>query len=153
MQEKPHRLDSALYHGHRAIAFTCCVAQRQNCFRDASAVRAVENILLQSLTKYNANAHVYLFMPDHLHVLLEGKDAQTDLYECIVHFKQRSGFWLVKHAGVRWQKDFYDHILRKEDEIEKQVRYILENPVRKGITDDWKSYSYKGSTVYDFGQW
>ncbi len=153
MQEKHHRLQQSLYSGHRAIAFTCCIEDRKKCFTNDPTFRAIENLFLQSLQKYKVDAHVYLFMPDHLHLLLEGKTIDANLYECMVHFKQRSGFWLSKNLATRWQKDFYDHILRKDEEIEKHVRYILENPVRKGIVENWKTYPYKGSTVYNFDQW
>ena len=44
-----------------------------------------------------------------------------------------------------WQKDFYDHVIKKEESIAKQVRYILNNPVRKGLVDLWDKYPYSGS--------
>ena len=153
MEEKPHRLSKNPYRGHQAVALTCCINERKNCFITDKVFRVIENIFLQSLQKYTVNAHVYLFMPDHLHMVLEGKDQNANMYECMLRFKQRSSFWLSKNLGMRWQKDFYDHILRKDEEIEKHVRYILENPVRRGITNDWKAYPYKGSTTYNFNQW
>ncbi|OGL65016.1 hypothetical protein A3B21_05370 [Candidatus Uhrbacteria bacterium RIFCSPLOWO2_01_FULL_47_24] len=153
VKEKPHRLDPALYRGHRAVAFTCCIEERKTYFTNNDTFLPIKELLIDSLQKYATDAHVYLFMPDHLHVLLEGKQEHSNLYECVVNFKQRSGFWFSKNIGARWQKDFYDHVLRADEEIEKHVRYILENPVRKGITNDWKSYPYKGSTIYDFSTW
>lgn len=153
VQEKPHRLATHNYSGYSAVAFTCCIADRKLCFTENQAVRAIEKILLESLTRYRVAAHAYLFMPDHLHLLIQGEKRDANLYECIVHFKQRSGFWLTKNTYARWQKDFYDHVLRQGEEIEKHVRYILENPVRKNIVENWKTYPYKGSTLYDFSQW
>lgn len=41
----------------------------------------------------------------------------------------------------------------KDDDIEKQVYYILENPVRKGLVNNWKEYPFKGSTIYNFEKW
>jgi len=89
-------------------------------------------------------------MPDHLHVLLEGEDEASDVWKAAVLFKQLSGFAFKQSQGrPLWQKDFFDHVLRKEEETEKHVRYILDNPIRKGIVQDWSRYPYKGSTVYD----
>jgi hypothetical protein len=34
----------------------------------------MEDFLLLSLDKFGVAAHVYLFMPDHLHMLLGGKE-------------------------------------------------------------------------------
>ena len=66
----------------------------------------------------------------------------------IVKFKQKSGF-LLAGQGLRWQKNYYDHILLTEEEIRKHIRYVLENPVRKGLILDWREYPFKGSTCYD----
>jgi len=41
-----------------------------------------------------------------------------------------------------WQKNFYDHIVRKEESILKIAEYILNNPVRKGMALRWESYPY-----------
>jgi putative transposase len=114
----------------------------------------VREILLNALRKANCDAHAYLFMPDHCHLLIEGNSDESDLWQCVVDFKQGSGFWLAKKGYVeQWQKDFYDHILRNDEDLEKQARYILGNPVRKGLVTDWRAYPYKGSTIYDFDQW
>ena len=153
MAEKPHRLLLDLYRGHRAIAFTCCIYDRVPYFVHQNNVRSIEDMLRTTLIRHKTNAHVYLFMPDHLHLLLEGIDTQADLYKCMTDFKQKSGFWLSKNADVRWQKDFYDHILREDEPIEKHIRYILKNPERKNLIENWKLYPHKGSTLYDFNQW
>jgi hypothetical protein len=50
-------------------------------------------------------------------------------------------------------KNFYDHIIRNDENYEKVIYYILNNPVRAGIVDHWKKYPYKGSTVYNFDEW
>jgi REP element-mobilizing transposase RayT len=46
---------------------------------------------------------------------------------------------------IRWQKDFYDHVIRTNEDIAAQVRYILDNPVRKGLASSWEEYPFKGS--------
>jgi hypothetical protein len=51
--------------------------------------------------------------------------------------------------GIRWQKDFYDHIIKKNEGLSTQVRYILDNPVRNGIVSHWQEYRYKGSIGCD----
>ncbi|CUU10830.1 Transposase IS200 like [Candidatus Kryptobacter tengchongensis] len=89
-------------------------------------------------------------MPDHLHLVLEGNSEEADLWKAIVYFKQKTGYWLSRNGwDAKWQKDFYDHILRKDEDLKKHIRYILENPVRKGLTNDWMNYEFKGSIDYD----
>jgi len=87
-------------------------------------------------------------------MLLQGKSVFADTLRTMSNFKQKSGYWLSKnHPEIEWQKSFYDHILRTDDEIDNQIRYFLENPVRKGIIEDWKKYPWKGSMMYDLNEW
>jgi len=95
------------------------------------------------------NIYAYCFMPDHLHILL-GSDERTDIVKCIRKFKQLTGYRVKSQFGFTlWQKSFYDHILRKEENIREVARYILENPVRKGLVDDFRNYPFLGSTVIE----
>lgn len=65
-------------------------------------------------------------------------------------FKQKTGYWLSKNdMRAQWQKDHSDHIIRKEEDILKYIRYILDNPVRKGIVTNRTDYPFKGSTALD----
>jgi len=69
-------------------------------------------------------------------------------------FKQKTGFWLSRnHSTVHWQKDFYDHIVRSNEAIEKHIQYILNNPVRMGLVGNWKDHPFKGSTIHRLDEW
>ncbi len=89
-------------------------------------------------------------MPDHQHMTITGTHEDADLIKIITGYKQKAGYWLSKNgAGIRWQKDFYDHVLKKNEDLSTQVRYILDNPVRKGLVSHWKEYRDKGSIGCD----
>ena len=149
-RENPHRLDRRLYRGRTICTFTCCVHDRLSLFSSDQVFSVFQQKLLTSLEQNHCVTPVYLFMPDHLHALVEGVNDQADLWKTIVDFKQQTGYWLsVNHYIERWQKDFFDHILRKDEDLTTQVNYILNNPVRAHLVDTWNEYSYKGSTVYD----
>lgn len=152
--EHKHRLSKNLYIGKIVCAFTICVLNKQKLFLSKEIFDVATNVLLESLKKNNSEAHIYLFMPDHCHLLIEGKTEKSNLWRCIAYFKQKCGYWLAKqNYKEKWQKDFYDHILRKDEDVIKQVKYILGNPVRKGLVNNWKNYPFKGSTIYDFNKW
>ena len=158
--EKKHRLAKELYKGYKIVTFTLCIMDRKHVFTNDKIFYTMEKFLIKSLEKFDCSSLVHLFMPDHCHITIEGCSEEADLWNCIVDFKQRSGFWLAKQKcghglqpRIRWQKDFYDHILRKDEDVEKHVMYILNNPVRKGIVEDWRDYPYKGSTKFNFNEW
>ena len=41
-----------------------------------------------------------------------------------------------------WQPGFYDHRLRNEHDLQRQARYIIENPVRAGLAGYAEGYPY-----------
>ena len=152
--EKKHRLWPELYKGESVIAFTGCVKERASLFENKSAFIKIEEILLQELQSFKCEAYIYLFMPDHFHFILTGKDSSSNIKQCIDTFKQKSGYWLSKNLSkFKWQKDYYDHIMRNTEDLTAQILYILNNPVRAGIVDYWKQYKFKGSTIYNFDEW
>ena len=154
VRERKHRLPKEAYCGFVVVAFTACIRNRTYLFKNDLLVREFEEILLQELVKFKCEAIVYLFMPEHCHLLLQGKHESAQVLTVMKSFKQKTGFWLSQNRPrIKWQKDFYDHILVGEEEISKHIRYILENPVRKGIVQHWKDYPYKGSTVYNLDEW
>jgi REP element-mobilizing transposase RayT len=57
--------------------------------------------------------------------------------------------WKHHHKGGIWQISFYDHFLRKDEDLRQVANYIVENPVRKGLVDNWRDYELCGSLVWD----
>jgi REP element-mobilizing transposase RayT len=111
-------------------------------------------MLLDALKRSECAAEVFLFMPDHTHLLLRGESEAADVLRAMRTFKQQSGFWLsLNHPSIHWQKDYYDHILRSDEAFERHIHYILNNPVRKGMVENWKDYRFKGSTTYNLDEW
>ena len=148
--EKKHRLNLNSYSGFVKCSFTLCIKNRVNIFIDEAIVSTFVEILKESIKKYECKNYIYLFMPDHLHLILEGISENSDLWGAVKYFKQKTGYWFSRNCNnVRWQKDFYDHILRKEEDLRKHIRYILDNPVRKGLVENWENYKFKGSIDYE----
>lgn len=93
-------------------------------------------------------------MPDHCHLLVKGNNQNSDVKNCIDRFKQKSGFWLAQNKpDFKWQKDYYDHILRDNEDLKNHLLYILNNPIRERLVDSWKDYIYKGSSCFDVDKW
>jgi len=154
IRERKHRLWPELYTGERVIAFTGNVKSRKPLFTSKNIFAEFESMLVKSLTKYDCDAYVYLFMPDHFHFILTGKHSKSNIKKCIDSFKQSSGFWLHKNLPqIKWQKDYYDHILRSDEDLIAQIKYVLNNPVRSELVGYWKIYKFRGSTLYNLDEW
>jgi putative transposase len=87
-------------------------------------------------------------LPDHLHFMWRLPDDDHDFPARIRLIK--SGFTRrlpasLKTAGRKgernvWQRRFWEHLIRNEEDFERHVNYIHFNPVKHGIVvepDDW----------------
>lgn len=92
----------------------------------------------------------YCFMPDHVHVLIEGVREDADARKFIVKAKQCSAHAYASRFGQRlWQPFGYEHVLRDDEKVQVVARYIVENPVRAGLATTVLEYPFVGSEVYD----
>jgi len=140
--------------GERIVSFTICIKDKKKVFVNGKIFIVFEKILLEELKNYNCSALIYLFMPDHAHLTLTGDKSNSDIKKCLDMFKQKTGYWLSKnYPDVKWQKDYYDHILRSKENLDIHIKYILNNPVRAGLVEFWKQYSFKNSTIYNLDEW
>src|ERR1700687_1076212 len=117
-RETHHRLPRESYQGLVNVAFTICAADRTPLFTETEVVSEFISLLRAALEKHACVASIYCFMPDHVHVLLSGRDESSDAWAAVALFKQQTGIWLGQHRpGVHWQKDFYDHIVRRDEDL------------------------------------
>ncbi|MDP2035740.1 MAG: transposase [Ignavibacteria bacterium] len=152
--EKKHRLSPEIYIGGAFVSFTVCVKERVDLFNNQNIIKTFEKTLLDELKREDCAAWVYVFMPDHVHIIISGKTATADPRKCIAMFKQKTGYWLSKNRhDTLWQKNYYDHILRNNEDLIQHIKYILNNPVRAGMVSYWKEYKYFGSTEYNLYEW
>jgi putative transposase len=81
-------------------------------------------------------------MPDHVHLLLSA--LRENLIKLIGRWKSYTTHLvqLQGRVGKLWQRSFYDHGLRGDEDLIKVAEYIVYNPVRKGLVHEWRDYPY-----------
>ena len=87
-------------------------------------------------------------MPDHVHLLMS-PSSTASIVDFVRDFKSRSTrlAWQYGYKGAIWQTSYHDRFLRKDDDVQVAVEYILNNPVRRGIVAEWRQYPFCGSLV------
>jgi REP element-mobilizing transposase RayT len=152
-REKHHRLQPELYRGFQSVSFTARLLNDRSYFTTTERFKEHEKHIRRALKEELCESEVYLFMPDHLHVIITGTNDLSDPLAAMKRFKQYSGYALSQVKAVaKWQKDFYDHIIREDESKRNQMIYILNNPIRKGLCSTWDEYPYKGSTIFDLNK-
>ena len=94
--------------------------------------------------------YVAVVMPDHVHMILtplidERRGQICSLIEIMRGIKGAAGRRINQRMGGHgavWQEESFDHVLRCSEGLDAKVEYVLQNPVRKGLVDDWRQYRW-----------
>jgi REP element-mobilizing transposase RayT len=87
-------------------------------------------------------------MPDHIHFLVHNT-GRSSIVSFVKEFKQLTGFYYKKCSGVQlWQKSYYDHFVRRDEDVVVVARYIFGNPVRAGLVAEASRYPFSGSFAW-----
>lgn len=99
-------------------------------------------ILIQSLRYADeqgwATSLSFVVMPDHLHWLFELGEMKT-LDKLVASVKRYSS---TRVSILEWQEGFYDHGIRKDEDLKSVARYIVANPLRAGLVESITDYSH-----------
>jgi len=142
---KPLRLKGFDY-GSKSHAYfvTLCTADRHPLFLESKIAKTLEEEMEFRRAKKEIHLFCYCIMPDHLHLLLSLTNYPKKLQDWVSTFKRYTAKRISEMYKVRplWQKNFYDRIVRQEESLLEMAKYIIHNPVRKGIVSNWESYPY-----------
>jgi REP element-mobilizing transposase RayT len=85
----------------------------------------------------------WVIMPDHVHLLIRLGD--IELSKVMKAFKAITAQAMNRAIGRKgrfWQPGFYDHGLRKEENIREIARYIVANPLRAKLVKKIGDYPF-----------
>jgi putative transposase len=115
----------------------CCLYRDVNtlCTPERAAVIFKSVQVYESLGKWSVR--VMLLMPDHLHALVDFP-FWGDMSRIIQDWKR----FLSKEFGIKFQRSFFDHRLRRDESHDEKWKYIKMNPVRAGLIDDPEAWPW-----------
>jgi REP element-mobilizing transposase RayT len=141
MTEKPHahRLRKGrISEANRIYFITAATTDRQPVFADFSHARQLIRVLQENAAMQRAQTLCFVVMPDHLHWLMQLGEG-FDLPQVVRTVKSLSS----KRIGRSiWQKGFYDHAVRREEDLRSLARYIVANPLRAGLVESVGLYPH-----------
>ena len=150
-RRKHTRLAPALYACPSAIcSVTAAPLHRRPVFAEPALARSTVTVLRERANITGVPVYAYCVMPDHVHLVL-GPSASCDIITFVGQFKnlaQRAA-WDLGVKGRIWQTGFFDHFLRREEDLEDVVGYVLGNAVRAGLAETPAGYEFSGSLMFD----
>ena len=147
-KRKPLRLRDFDYSTESAYFITICTKGRKLLFSpvgaDSISARMVKRTFLETIGQFKGvESPIYVLMPNHFHAIITISRADIEsaptLSEIVQSFKRYSTIEYIKLVkdGVLppfdkqiWQRSFYDHVIRNQQDYDEIYKYIYENPIR-----------------------
>ena len=151
-KRKSLRLRGYDYSQHGAYFITICTQDKRSLFgpvgADSISARMLCWAFKKTLVQYpNVSCSDYVIMPNHFHCILVlnrtevGADMESapTISAIIQTFKRISTIEYIRmvKTGIVppfekrvWQRSFYDHVIRDEDDYLRIAEYISENPAK-----------------------
>lgn len=127
----------------RVYFVTAVLAERERrYFADFFCARCVVAEMRALHDDETVSSLAWVVMPDHVHWLFQLGEI-SDLSAVLKRFKGCSARRVnnhLKRRGALWQKAFYDHALRKDEDVRGVARYIVANPLRAGLAGNIGAY-------------
>jgi putative transposase len=137
------------YRGRHRYSVTWCCDGRKSLFNKADVVDLALAQILRACAPSRMCVPAYCFMPDHLHLLVEGTEDDANARRFFTLAKQFSGYMHSQtYRSKLWQRYGWERVLRDDQRSEDIARHILENPVRAGIAPTSRAYPFSGSAVF-----
>ena len=147
--KSPGHLSAFDYRGLHRYSLTFCTDFRKRVFVEATAVTLVAQQIVRKANQTGFALIAYCFMPDHVHLVVEGTRDDSDCLRFIKLAKQYSAFYFARSNGEKlWQRYGFEHVLHDDELTLAVVRYVLQNPVRAGLAKSPEEYPFIGSGVH-----
>lgn len=102
----------------------------------------IARLVADALSHFDGQRYVlvaWCVMPNHVHVVFRPQAGHElpDILHSWKSFTSKEANKILKRSGEFWQAEYYDHLIRNENDFRKQVQYVLENPVKANL-EGWK---------------
>ena len=100
----------------------------------------------------------YCIMSNHVHLLIDMTDFDNhmasnvrgktkdyplaDILRLLKGSTARQCNFKLEQSGAFWHSESYDHYVRDEEELAKIVEYVLNNPVKARLVEDWQEWRF-----------
>ncbi len=86
-------------------------------------------------------------MPTHVHVVIKAFCDLSTIVQSWKSFTAKEANRVLGRTGVFWAREYFDRIVRNEEDLSRTIAYVVENPTRAGLG------AWEWVWVRDAGQW
>ncbi len=94
--------------------------------------------------------HAWCVMPNHVHVIFSVLPARTpalrlsSIIQSWKSFTAKEANRLLARTGSFWQREYYDHLVRDDEDFVRCIEYTIHNPVKAGLCERWEDWPASG---------
>jgi putative transposase len=122
----------------RTYFLTVCAQDRK---RNTFCHPEIGQAILDSVRLRNEHktwfCSVAVLMPDHVHLVLDFPE-EIPMAKAMRDWKS----YLAKIHGIVWQRNYFDHRLRGDEQFGAKAEYVFLNPARAGLIDKAAKWPY-----------
>ena len=117
--------------------FTVVTYHRTPVFIDESSVEALRQAFRQVMAERPFGVDAIVVLPEHLHCIWrEIKKSASRQISTVIN---------TRHERLVWQRRFWEHVMRNDDDWRRHVDYIHYNPVKHRLVSrpaEWRWSSF-----------
>lgn len=132
----------------RPVFITAVCHHRMPCIQSDWQKELLLAIMREVKSAFGFSMHAYVILDDHFHWMITPDN--SGLSKVMQSIKLRYAHRYKKKIEnvenvMLWQRRFWDHIIRDEDDLHRHMDYIHYNPVRHGYVS--KPVKYRWSSL------
>ena len=135
------------YHVPNAIYFIVAVTRdRRRVFAEKTDMDLFYDVVrkVRQIKPFNLFAHS--FIPDHINLLIK-PTGKANISRIMLSIQRTFTLTYKEVHGIAtslslWQRRFWDHIIRDENDLKRHLDYIHYNPVKHGLVACPEDYPY-----------
>ena len=127
----------------RTYLVTAVTAGRRSLFQVTATAKLLERTILEYRSQGKFLLHAFVIMPDHFHALITPAP-EVSLEKAMQFIKGGFSFRLKSKLDV-WMRSFNESQVMTEEKFRNCVRYIEENPVRRGLAAAPNEYRFSSA--------
>jgi putative transposase len=127
----------------RTYLVTAVTAERRSFFQVTATAELLEKTILDYHRQGKFLLHAFVIMPDHFHALITPAP-DVSLEKAMQFIKGGLSFRLKSKHDV-WMRSFNESQISTGEKFLSCLRYIEENPVRRGLVATPKAYRFSSA--------
>ncbi len=129
----------------RTFFVTSVTAHRRRLFQVESNAMLLMDVLSDNRAKDRFALHAFVFMPDHIHLILTPAP-EVSLEKAMQFIKGGFSFRLKSKLDV-WERSFAEHRIKDPRDYQNHRLYLEQNPVRAGLTTTCINFPFSSASL------